>query len=400
MPWKVVTAVEQRKRFVEVYQSDEAPKVAVLCREFGISRNTAYRWIHRFDEFGDDGLVDRSKAAHEHPNMISPQMEELVVLARQAHPSWGAKKLLPWLQRKNPGRDDWPCVASVSAILERNQLVRSRKRRRLVAAYDGKLTGASQPNDVWCIDHKGWWLAGDGAKCEPLTVTDEHTRYLIRCVLGAGKGTAEAMRVLTAAFHEYGLPIVIRSDNGAPFASRAPQGLSMLSVWLMRLGVRPERIQAGKPQQNARHERMHATMVSDGTDPVGASVRQEQKRLNAWREEFNNERPHEALNFATPSSLYSPSPRLMPRCLPELEYGAAMRTRRVDVSGKIVWCGRDLFLTEALRGQWLGFEASQHDGVWVVWFGGMFLGTFDEKRHQMVWVKNLSGRAESANAGL
>lgn len=389
MSWKVVTVTDQRELFMSILEGEESPGVAALCREFGVSRKTGYKWITRYKAQGREGLADLSRASLTHANAIGEEMEELVILARQAHPSWGAKKLLPWLRRKHPVRDDWPCLSSVSAILDRNQLVRSRKTRRPVPPFAGDLTQAAQPNDVWCIDHKGWWLAGNGEKCEPFTITDDASRYLIRCALDRGKGIDFVRPILTAAFIEYGLPAFMRSDNGPPFASRAPLGLSELTVWLMRLGVGHERIEPGKPQQNGRHERMHLSMLLDRSGPILRSRRLEQKRLNIWREEFNTERPHEALDFQTPGSCYSASPRPMPRRLPEFEYASGIHVRKVDKTGKIAWKGQDLFLTEALRKQWLGFEAIDN-GIWKIRLAKIQIGVFDEKRHEMQWADRLA----------
>jgi putative transposase len=394
MPWEVVTAMEQRERFIEALGHPDSPGMAALCREFGISRKSGYKWLTRYREQGQGGLADLSRAPHSHPNALSEEVEQLIIAARTAHPSWGAKKLLPWLEVKHPRRKLWPCLATISAVLERQQLSEPRKNRRHVAPFGEKLSAAEVPNQLWCIDHKGWWLAGNGDKCEPFTVTDQHTRYLIRCSLSAGKGVDYVRPLMQAAFREFGLPVAIRSDNGPPFASRAPLGLCELSVWFMRLGIYHERIEVGKPQQNGRHERMHLTMQCDRVGPVGASMRQEQKRLNAWREEFNYERPHEALNFKTPASHYSSSPRPMPRRVPEFEYSLALRKRKVDICGKISWNGRDLFTTEALRGQWLGLQAGDTDAIWSLWLGEMLLGSFDEKRHELKWADKLKRRSQ------
>lgn len=384
MAWKVSTAMDEKLKFISLVEDENRPGVSAICSYLGISRKTGYKWLGRYRSGGIEGLQDRSRASLNHPNAISEEMEELIIEARQGHPSWGAKKLLPWLQRKHPQRQDWPCVASVSAILDRNQLVRSRRLKRRVAPYAGDLKCAAEPNDLWCIDHKGWWLSGNGDKCEPFTVTDDASRFLVRCVLRPGKGIHYVKPVLAAAFMEYGLPAAIRSDNGPPFASRAPLGLSELSVWFMRLGIHHERIDPGKPQQNGRHERMHLSMLVDQRGPVGVTIREEQKRLNHWREEFNHDRPHEALSFYTPASCYRTSPRPMPHRLPEIEYRTGIQVRTVDVVGKAVWRGRDLFMSEALRRQRLGFEAID-DGLWRVWLAQTELGEFDERAHQMNW---------------
>lgn len=389
MSWKEVTVVENRKRFIELWESEDSPGVAALCREFEISRKTAYKWIDRYEVDGPDGLLDLSRAPHYHPNAIDPQMELLVIQARGKYPSWGAKKILPWLRESYPRTKHWPSLSGISAILDRNQLVRSRKRRRLVPAFQGCLTNAQQPNDLWTIDHKGWWLAGNGDKCEPFTVADQQSRFLIRCTLCAGKGFEYVSPVLQAAFREFGLPKVIRSDNGPPFASRAPLGLSPLSVWFVRLGIVHERIEPGKPQQNGCHERMHRTMVGDCRG-VGFSLRQEQQRLNAWRQEFNYERPHEALDFDTPAVRYSCSERQMPRRLGQVAYASATEVRKVDCSGSFKWRGRHVFLTEALANQRLGFKALDKDGSWQVLLDQMNLGCFNEQLYQMDWAKEMS----------
>lgn len=398
MPWKVNTVMDEKMKFISLMEDENCPGMAAVCRDLGISRKTGYKWLSRYRSGGVEGLEDHSRAALNHPNAIGQEMVDLVIQARLKHPSWGAKKLLPWLQRNHPGRQDWPCLASISAILDRHQLVRTRRLRRRISPYPNGLTLAAQPNDLWCIDHKGWWLCGNGDKCEPFTVTDDATRFLVRCVLRPGKGIDYVKPVLTAAFMKYGLPAAIRSDNGPPFATRAPLGLSELSVWLMRLGIVHERIEPGKPQQNGRHERMHLSMLVDRRGPVRSTVREEQKRLSLWREEFNHDRPHEALGFHTPASCFSVSPRPMPRRLPEIEYRTGVQVRTVDVIGKIGWKGRDLFLTEALRRQRLGFEAIDN-GLWTVWLAQMELGIFDERAHRMTW-HNPAGAGGCGNAVL
>lgn len=394
MSWKVSTIVEQRREFMEAVASEDSPGVAALCREFGISRKTAYKWIGRYRKSGDAGLVDLPRVAKVRPHALSAEIERLIIQAREAFPHWGAKKLLVYLVKKHPGCECWPCIATISTVLDRNQLVRRRKKPRPVPAFDGVLSRGEEPNDVWCMDHKGWWSVGNGDKCEPFTVSDDVTRFLIRCMPSVGKGIAYVRPVLQAAFCEYGLPRVIRSDNGPPFASRAPLGLSELAVWLIRLGIRHERIEPGKPQQNARHERIHLTMITELAGPVGATLHQEQKRLKTWSEQYNYERPHEALGMKTPGSLYTRSPRPMPRRLPEPEYGPALRKRKVDSAGSFHWNGKELFLTEALRGQCLGFEASEKDGVWLVWLDQMLLGSFDERHFKMTWGKRMTHRCD------
>lgn len=386
MSFEAVTSMQKRRCFISFLEGENQPTVAEACRHFGISRKCAYKWIGRYRQSGEAGLEDLSRASHRHPNQIGEQMEQMIIAARHAHPSWGAKKILPWLRRKNPRRLQWPCLASVCAVLERNQLTVRRKRTRKVAVYVGPLRQAAAPNDVWRIDHKGWWLALNGDKCEPFTITDGSSRFLIRCVLDKAKGIDYVWPVLLSAFHEYGLPKVIRSDNGPPFASRAAMGLSVLTLSLYRLGIIHERITPGKPQENGGHERMHLTMLQDATQTRGC-LRSEQRRLNQWRDEYNYERPHESLQFKTPGDLYVVSPRRMPGHLPQISYPPTMKVRKVDSAGQFCWNWKMRFLSDVFKGQSIGLEATQDPLTWTLWFSTMRLGTINENTRKVTWDK-------------
>ena len=293
-------------------------KVSV-CRDFGISRPTLDKWLKRYEQEGVEGFRDRSRAPHHHPNTVDAETEEMIVDFRTEHPDRGPRKIKVELERDHPHRP-WPASSTIAEILDHHGLTRRRKRNRKAEPYTEPFAECKEPNDVWCIDFKGWFLTGDGQRCDPLTVTDANTRYLIRCNRVPRTNFGCVKPVLEAAFREYGLPRAIRSDNGAPFATRAPLGLSKLSVWWIKLGIIPERIEPGKPQQNGRHERMHLTLKQCTATPPKATLRAQQRAFRAFQLDYNHRRPHEALGQRTPGELYRPSPRPYPRRIPEISY--------------------------------------------------------------------------------
>ena len=265
-----------------------------------------------------------------------------------------------------------------------------RKRNRKTEPYTEPFAQCEAPNDVWCIDFKGWFLTGDRQRCDPLTVSDANTRYLIRCERVPHIDFASVKPVVEAAFREYGLPRAIRSDNGAPFASRAPRGLSKLSVWWMKLGIVPERIEPGKPQQNGRHERMHLTLKQNTASPPKATLRAQQRAFRAFQRDYNFSRPHEALGQRTPGELYHPSPRSYPRRIPEIRYSAPFIVRRVEKTGVIWWHQRRIFITEALAGEDVGLLPLD-DRYYRLYFDRLDLGVVDTHDAQY-----LRGKAEAS----
>jgi len=394
MPWMETVAVEQRMRFIADCQDGEL-SMAALCRKYGISRRVGYKWLDRYRQEGVEGLKDRSRAPHRHPSEVPAEIEAAIVAARARHPTWGPKKLLVWLQRKQPARR-WPARSTIAEILDRQGLTVPRKRRRRVWPQQDPFSACEGPNSVWCADFKGWFRTGEGRRCDPLTISDAFSRYLLRCqALGKTDGPT-ARPLFEAAFREYGLPWAIRTDNGAPFASRAIAGLSELSVWWIKLGIRPERIKPGQPQQNGRHERMHLTLKAETANPPAATLRRQQERFDTFRLEFNQDRPHEALGMATPASAYVASERQYPEHLGEMEYPSGWAVRRVD-SGRFRWRSENIFVSHVLHGELVGLEAV--DGRhWRLWFGPLSLGVVDGHRKKLLTPRE--GRRAGLDAWL
>jgi transposase InsO family protein len=276
--------------------------IVELCDDYGISRKTGYKWIDRYLKEGPEGLRDRSRRPTDSPNGTPPELVHAIIDARRRHPSWGGKKLLKILHDKRP-RWPWPQRSTVCEILKRNGLVTKKRRRRAIGHPGKPTTIVTAPNDLWCADYKGQFKTGDGRYCYPLTVTDDFSRYLLGCQGLLDTSVDGAKPVFTRLFREFGLPRRIRTDNGVPFATHTLARLSRLSAWWVRLGVMPEFIEPGKPQQNGRHERMHRTLKAEATRPARASCLSQQRRFNTFRAEFNDERPHEALDMQTPDSL-------------------------------------------------------------------------------------------------
>ncbi|HVX57660.1 MAG TPA: integrase core domain-containing protein, partial [Candidatus Saccharimonadales bacterium] len=294
--------------------------------------------------------------------------------------SWGPRKLLAWLKARHPHRQ-WCAASTVGELFRRQGLTQARVYRRQSVPRVGALEPCERPNQVWCTDFKGWFVLGNRQRCEPWTLSDGWSRYLLR-VKALAQPTLQAVwGGLEAAFREYGLPEVIRSDNGRPFAGLGLGGLSRLAVWWIRLGIRPERIRPGQPQENGRHERMHRTLL-EVIQPPARTLRGQQQRFGAFVREFNEERPHEALGQQTPASVYESSPRAYPRRLPPVEYEAGVVVKRVYEHGDIHWQGQRLFLSQALAGEEVGFEACG-DGLWRVRFGPVPLGTWDERKRRL-----------------
>lgn len=363
---------DERLKLVQEFADPEGSR-AEICQRYGVSRKTGYKWYEEFLRYGVGGLADRSRARHSQPRAIDEETIGAILEARAGHPSWGERKLAAWLGRKHPERS-WPCTSSIGAILKRYGLTRPVKRRRR-AHPSHELVEASAANQVWAIDFKGWFHTGDGRRCDPLTISDTHTRYLLRCQAVDQTSGKFVRPLLEATFREYGLPARIRSDNGAPFASTGIGGLSRLSVWWMRLGILPERIEPGRPEQNGRHERMHRTLQQETAQPPARSIGAQQRVFDRFRTEYNQERPHEALAMATPASLYAPAWRQFPERLPEIEYPVGFARRRVEEHGGISWMHERVFLGEALAGETVGVEEREHG--WRVWYGALPLAWLD-----------------------
>jgi putative transposase len=370
MGWMETCAVEERMRFVVAVEKQEE-SFAAICRRFGVSRRVGYKWLARFEEEGAAGLLDRSRAPLHHPQWIAANIAERCLEVRRAHPTWGPVKVRAYLKRRMPTAV-WPAASTIGELFDREGLTVKRRLRRRSPPSSAPFAHCEAANDVWCIDFKGWFLTGDGKRCEPLTITDAHSRYLLRCQALPRTDTEHVWPVLDAAFREFGLPCHMRSDNGSPFASRGAGGLSQLSVKLIKAGVTPERIAPGKPQQNGRHERMHLTLLQDVADPPAATMREQLKRLRSFQQVYNEERPHESLDNATPAERYHASPRRFEGILRSPEYGD-QEVRRVRHNGEIKLDGKFIYINAALASEPVGLAESE-DG-WIVSYGPIMLGT-------------------------
>lgn len=375
MAWKETHVMDERMKFIMEWQAG-GHSLAELCRCYGVSRKTGYKYIERYLAEGPRGLEDRSRAPHHHPNAIDEKVE-LAILGLQAkHPTWGAKKLKGWLEA-NRAQQAWPARSTITEMLDRHGLVRRRRLHRRGLSQHWPLTMAELANQVWGIDFKGWFLTRDGRRCDPLTVSDLHSRYVLRLQAVEKPDGRHVWPVLEAAFREVGLPDVIRSDNGPPFASTAAGGLGWLSVQLIKAGVKPERIKPGNPQQNGCHERMHRTLKADTANPPAANRRAQQRRFDEFRRVFNEERPHEALGLDTPANHYQPSPRIYSGRLREPDYAADHDVRRVRSNGEIKWRGNCIFLSEALIGEPVGIVETEESSLHTIHYGPVLLGYLD-----------------------
>ncbi len=378
MPWKECNRMDERLRFVARLLDGE--KMAVACREFGISRKTGYKIFNRYKDEGLKGLDDRPKSNYRHPNQTPFQVEKAILRIKQQHSTWGAPKIQEKLVKEFPAIKP-PAPSTIHCILDRHGLVKRRKRRRH-KAQGTPLSDAQVPNGLWCADYKGQFLLGNHKYCYPLTITDYRSRYLLACEGRESVKEAGAFPVFERAFKEFGLPNAIRTDNGVPFASaHALFGLSKLSVWWLRLGINIERIKPGNPQQNGRHERMHLTLKKEATKPPSFNFLQQQDRFDDFLEGYNNDRPHHALNGLYPGEVYTPSARAyFQPGVPE--YPFHDRTIRVTQCGRICIGRRKVNFSTVFAGQYVGIREIA-DSIWLVSFMDSDLGFFDQQENRV-----------------
>ena len=387
MPWKECSVVDERLRFVARLLDGEP--MAEVCRSFGISRKTGYKIFSRYREHGLEALSDRSRRPVRYANQLPPPIESLIVRLKGEKPHWGARKIRELLVRRLAEEVRIPARSTIHAVLDRHGLVKhgSGPRRR---ACGTPLSAGSVPNDLWCADFKGEFKLGNGRYCYPLTVTDHAARFLLMCEALESTREDLAFTAFERLFAERGMPVSIRSDNGVPFASpNALFNLSKLSVWWLRLGIAIERIKPGHPQQNGRHERMHLTLKKEATRPPGSNIMQQQGRFDAFVQEFNTERPHEALGMKYPAELYTASPRRYDG-LPELSYPFHDRDVLVTACGRLCLHGKKINISTALAGQRLGIKEVD-DGIWLVSFMHYDLGYFDLEQRTLQPLDNPFG---------
>jgi putative transposase len=373
MPWTETCAVDERVRMIADLLRREEPNAAVFAR-YGVSAKTGYKWLRRYQREGAAGLIERSHAPHRHGLALPELTVHRLVALRERWPLWGPRKLRVKYQELYADAAP-PAASTIGDLLRREGLVKPRARRRRCPPYTQPFLAVTGPNDVWGLDFKGWFRTGDGRRCDPFTVSDAYSRYLLACQ-AVRPEEAGVRPVLEAAFCDYGLPQAIRCDNGPPFASTGAGGLSALALWWIKLGIRPERIAPAKPQQNGRHERMHRTLNEATATPPAATLAEQQVRFDAFRREYNDERPHEACDQRPPGTRYAPSPRPYPCALQEPAYGADEAVRRVRSNGQIKWGGELIFVSEVLAGECVGVRETE-DGEWRVRFGPVELGFID-----------------------
>lgn len=366
MSWVVRSAMDERVCFVGSWlRGGEC--VSALCARYGVSRKTGYKWLARYKSEGAAGLSDRSSAPLSAALPMSCVLSDPILTLRRARPNWGPRKLLARLAMDHP-EQVWPAASTVGDLLAREGMVTRRRRGKRETAPSAALVEPVAANASWSADFKGWFRTGDGVRCEPLTVTDNFSRYLLVSQAVPKPSFAAVKPLFIHAFREHGLPASLRTDNGNPFAARRGlAGLSRFSVWLLKLDIWPDRIAPGRPDQNGRHERMHRTLNQDAATPRSADIATQQARMDAWRVDFNTLRPHEALGNRCPASLYVSSTRAYPETLASWDYPQDHHKRLVNKDGYVQWQDRPLYLSEALIGEEVAI-CRRDDGDWSVRF--------------------------------
>lgn len=386
MPWKETELMDLRTQFVAAFES-KLFSMTELCKEYCISRKTGYKWLQRNREGGAGGLQNQSRARHSIAHRTPDDVVDAIIALRKKHPRWGPRKLLAILRSANPKVSErLPAPSTAGDLLKAAGLVPTRTRRRRPEHPGSHPLVAKEPNDVWCIDFKGEFKTRDGIWCYPLTVTDAASRYLLACAGQLSTAHAGAQSALQALFELAGLPAAIRSDNGCPFTTSAIGGISRLSVWFTKLGIRHDRTRPASPQDNGQHERMHRDLKAGTTRPPAADLAAQQVLFDAFRHEFNHVRPHEALGMQTPASIWTPSTRVLPACLPEPDYPGHMLERKVFTQGEFRFLGHRIFLSEVLAHEKIALDEVA-DAVWAIYFYNVLLAKLDQKTMTIVAIK-------------
>jgi len=376
MPWKETCRMEERARFVHAFEAEEEPTLSEVCRRFGVSRKTGYKWLERYRRGGLLGLADLPSVARRQPRRLSAELEDVVVELRKERSRWGPKKLRAVLAARQP-EVEWPATSTIGEVLKRRGLIRPRK-RRVAVLRGGTVEGiCTKPNEVWCDDFKGAFSLGDGSRCHPFTVTDLCSRFILKCQGMPSEKGAGVQAELTKAFEEFGMPDRLRSDNGPPFGAQAPGGFSRIAVWLMKIGVVPEFITPGAPQENGEHERMHRTLKEETAKPPKATQAEQQQAFDHFRRDFNEVRPHEALGQVPPKKRYEPSSKSYTGKLSSPEY-VDCEVRWANNSGRVSFRGKGFSVGSPLAKEPVGFTQIADD-LFEVKYGPIRLGFFCER---------------------
>lgn len=375
MPWRELKPMDLKLLFIADYIKGP-PSFSALCKAYEISRKTGYKWVERYEAQGPSGLDERSCRRHTQDWVVPLVVRQAIIELRgRGETEPGPKKIQAALLQRFPDQAP-PSKTTIYNILKKAELVKPRRLRQRVAVYAKPLEKADVPNQLFSADYKGQFLTGAGVWCYPLTIMDHASRFLLACHSMSSTNLVDTQAVFTRVFRENGLPERIRTDNGVPFASKGRGGLSQLSIWWLRLGIIPERIAPGRPEQNGRHERMHRTLKSTLPTPPAIAWAAQQKHFDRFVQHYNYERPHEALEQKTPASCYVPSPRPFPEKLPEMVYQSHIESQRVDCSGIVNMRGFRIYVGYVLKHQIVGFEEIE-DGIWEVIFGPVILGRID-----------------------
>jgi putative transposase len=394
MPWQELSPMDLRMHFVTDWQSG-CWTMTELCADYRISRKTGYKWVGRYETGGPRGLHDLSRRPHQSPLATAAEVVDAILAVRARHPRWGAKKLLA-VAARGDRHAAWPSRSTVCDLLKARGWVRPRRRRVAAVQVPSPLLPITKPNAAWTTDFKGEFRTGDGRYCYPLTLRDGFSRFVLRCDALLGRTTVATRRRFERAFAQYGLPERIRSDNGGPFASPGLGRLSQLSVWWMRLGIVPERIAPGHPEQNGSHEQFHSVLKAETARPPAATATAQQRRFVHFCAEYNHERPHEALHDQPPASCYKPSRRSLPTRLPPLEYPGHMEVRLVSSNGCVSWNGAPLFVATALAREYVAFEEAD-DGIWTLRFANVALARYDDRHRKLDHMAPFKGGRSAAS---
>lgn len=380
MSWQDTSTESEKIKFIGDWLRDEF-NFADLCRRYGISRKTGYKLINRYKEEGELAFKAKSHARCHHPNITCYKKQERLIALKYRYPHWGPEKLRAWLLINEPN-EVWPAVSTIGDILKKHGLVKPKKPRRRVAVYTEPFSECNASNHSWSADFKGQFRVGN-SYCYPLTISDNHSRFLLLCKGLEGPRLKETIAGFKKVFIEYGLPNVIRTDNGQPFAGMGIGALTSLSIWWLKLGILPERIEPGHPEQNGRHERMHRTLKQAVASPPKTSFNEQQKSFDSFRHEYNYERPHQSLAGKRPADVYLPSAKTFPDNIPELIYPNDFEIRKVRTNGEIKWCGKKYYVSELLHGEPIGLQIVD-DGRALVHFSKLKLGLLDAREDKII----------------
>jgi len=381
MPWEMEKPMDQKVKLIGDWL-DENYSITELSNKYGVSRKTIYKWIKRYDQEGISGLEEKSRASYSHPNSTKSDIVQRIIDYKLDHKTWGPKKVVTNLKRLYP-KEEWPSVSTTGDLLKKNDLVNEKKLRKRVHQYQDHFVDCTKSNDVWSADYKGQFYTKDKKVCYPLTVTDNFSRFLIACDGLEGPRYLETRVCFERIFREYGLPLAIRTDNGTPFSGMAVGGLSRLAIWWIQLGIIPERITPGKPQQNGRHERMHRTLKCDTLNPAGFNLADQQKKFDLFRVEYNTERPHESIEMKRPTELFEKSNRFYPDSIKPIEYPDDFEVRIVKHGGEISFNNNLYYISELLYGDKIGLKEIE-DGLWQMNYGLHKLGHIDLQRKKIL----------------